>query len=119
MSATKLPKTEQELRSLLEQALEAGQQMGPRKPGASAPPSQLPAEPIVDKRALQGQFNERFAALKTDPRKSPLELRQLQAEFIEKGLTEQEVDTTNYSKASDPRENDLNSPAAWRYRGRR
>ena len=80
---TKLPKTEAELRRLLEAAIEGGRQMGPRE---------IPAELHVSKAQLQEQFNARIASIRADRRGGISKVRAVQAEFQELGLTAEEVD---------------------------
>lgn len=81
----KLPKTETELRALLELAIEGGRHMDPRE---------TEAEPRASKQQLQEEFKTDLASLLADRRKSPSKLRALQAKYVAAGLTTEEVDTT-------------------------
>ncbi len=84
MTETQLPKTPEEMRALLEAAIEYGRQEGPRETEA----------PRDSKVQLKVQLNSDIASLKADRRKSPARLRALQAKYQEMGLAWEDVDLT-------------------------
>jgi hypothetical protein len=106
MTETKLPTSEAELRGLLEQAMEYGKQQAQK-----AGPTQEPDTPALNVDslrvdALREEFNTRVTELMADRKKAPFKFRALQAEYVEKGLSAEDVD--------------LNPPAPdWHGRGAR
>ncbi len=89
---TKLPTSEAELRALLEQAVEFGKQQT-QKPTLEPAPD-TPALNVDSLRmdALREEFKGRVAELRADPKKAGFKFRALQAEYVEKGLSEENVD---------------------------
>ena len=101
-------------RQLLKTAYDMGLEEG--RASASKAVAVAQAEPSVNNVQLQEQFNARLADLKLDRRKNPTKFRALQAEFLEAGLSMEDMDITNYSRVSDERWNDLGSGLAFRRR---
>jgi hypothetical protein len=108
MMTKEITMSEDELRQKLEIALEGGRALGAREAAQGSSEDQLRAE-----------FGERVAELMADRRKTPAKARAIQQEFIEKGLSVEEVDLAPRGSAVDERHNDLQSASYRRVIGPR